>query len=92
MDERNLADISTTALLDALERSVDRIADVGQMRARIAELEAQLGKALAVVNTLKQVMPDLEKMEEQLLVGDEGCIWAIELLRADLAALEQENG
>ena len=39
----------------------------------------------ALLHALKECLPLLEKLEDETLVGDEGCLWPVEFARAAIA-------
>lgn len=48
--------------------------------------------ARRLVDVLKEVAPYMEAAEELGLVGDEGCHWAVEQVRALLREIEEDAG
>jgi len=49
------------------------------------QLEAQAALVPELVEALKAALPILENTEAETLLGDEGCLWPVELVRAAIA-------
>ncbi len=56
---------------------------------------SQMRSAADEIDRLRAIMaellPTLEEIEDKVLVGDEGCLWAIEKLRAEMPATQTES-
>jgi hypothetical protein len=74
--------------LDALKRlqcttpPAASTGEVERLTARVAELES----------ALSGVLPFMEAAEGAGLVGDEGCLWPVEIVRAALSGATREGG
>lgn len=56
---------------------------VGRANARL------IAAAPELLEALKQVIPYMEAREAALLVGDEGCHWPVEIVRAAISKADQ---
>ena len=86
-----MPDIGAGNLFGPLWRGESSLSNEEYQR-RVADLERKAALLDEAIQALRESLPLLEMAEDQKLIGDEGCLWEVEVVRGILKKAEALKG